>query len=220
MNITHQEARSLIHLRSDRGLNVERWAQLRSHLMECEACASYASQISEAEESLRSAMKQKWSAHPLPHNQGIILGTVNLNKWYPSTYLSTRKALVGTTIVLFSLVLWQLGMTNGNQNSRIELKNAVIPTPATVRSESTVNSLNDCAIPSYVVKENDDLDSIASQFSVSKESIISANDLRSENLQYGSHLLIPDCNLTPTGTVFAPTYTITPVLQKAANTPG
>lgn len=207
-------------MRSDHGLNVTDQAQLRSHLLECKVCAAYANQLSEAEKSLRNVMKQKWNAHPLPHNKDIILSKVNSNKWYPSAFLSTRRALIGTTIVLFGLVLWQFGLTHGNQNSGVDLRSAVIPTPATALIESTANSLNECATTSYVVEKNDDLESIANKFSVSKETIININNLKSKTPLPHSQLQIPDCTFTPTGTVFAPTITITPVLQNTANTPG
>ena len=221
MNISHEEAQKLIHLHSDRGLDMDHRAQLQSHLMQCERCALYANRLSDAENTLRKVMKREWNVQPLPHNKETILREINSKKWVVQKLLPTHSALIGITVIFFSFVLWQFSLTNGSSNAGIGLQTSVIPTPAIVLIDNpALATLNECALLSYVVQANDDLDSIARKFSLPQDIIISTNNLNSKILQPGTQLEIPACNFTPTGTTFSPTITLTPEFQTFTTTPG
>jgi len=221
MDITHEEARTLIHLRSDRGLNRDLQATLISHLNACGLCGKYANQIHETEKTLHSVMQKHWSALPLPQNREVIRAGIKSKIWWPINFAPARVAMVGVTLILFGFVLWQFGLTGRDNRNGLALYNAAqIPTPGTLLATSTQNKTNTCIATSYIVQGNESLDQIAERFSISKESIVELNNLKSESIPSGTELKISNCDLTPTGTVVSPTFTTTPIQEITANTPG
>jgi LysM repeat protein len=82
--------------------------------------------------------------------------------------------------------------------------------------------LESCEELEYEVQENDTLESIANHFSISKEEIMSINNMKTETVNAKMELMIPICNFTPTGTVnpTALTTTYTPSTSPVPSTPG
>jgi hypothetical protein len=70
------------------------------------------------------------------------------------------------------------------------------------------------------VEALDTLESIAFQYSVSKQEIMTFNDMDSELVHESMEIKIPLCNVTPTMTAHLPTTTLTPKLELFVDTPG
>jgi len=83
-----------------------------------------------------------------------------------------------------------------------------VPTPST-QLTSTKITMQDCQEVRYKVREGDTLESIAYQFSASKEMIMARNRMETEAIDISTELIVPLCSSTPTGTIYPPTSTIT-----------
>lgn len=218
MQITHEEARQLIQFKADNRLNSTNEEKLNSHLKACQECQHYFDAIKETESMLRLTMRKQWNAHPLPLQTDAIYAKVNSNSG-ANILLSTRSALIGLAFVMFAFLAWQT-MTSSTSSAQVPLSTVpLIPTPST-QFTATNTLQNDCKYVRYLVQKGDTLEAIASQFSVSKESIITLNNLTSEAVVETQELAIPFCESTPTGTSRPPAYTITPYLQPISTTPG
>jgi LysM repeat protein len=78
-----------------------------------------------------------------------------------------------------------------------------------------------CAEMLYIVQENDTLEGIAYQFATSREELMAANHMETAMVKTDMELIVPVCNLTPTGTIH-PTLlitTYTPSTRPATSTP-
>jgi hypothetical protein len=218
MQITHEEARRLIHRKEDDRLNNAVETRLSAHLLACAECRSYQETIREAETVLRQTLQKQWNVHPLPLSMDVIFEKMN-GRGRQAIFLATRTALVSTLVFLFAFITWQ-SMTNGVTAAQQTPLGALplIPTPATYTATNTLQT--DCASVRYGVQDGDTLEGIARQFSVEPESILAANNLTSEPSSLPRELVIPICESTPTSTTHPPMFTITPSLETITTTPG
>jgi hypothetical protein len=193
--------------------------RLNAHLEECKDCRTYTKSLDNTVSVLQQTLRKQWKAAPLPLQMEVIYSKINPKKGV-STFLATRIALAGVVFLLFSVIAWQ-SMTSGGiarQNSPEAIP--MIPTPS-MEHTATNASLNDCQNIKYSIQEGDTLESIARQFSVSADIILTINDLgNSSSLETGQQLVIPICETTPTSTTNPPTITITPFLEPVTSTPG
>ena len=211
MRITHEEAHKLIQLKSDQSLSSNNREILDTHLKDCDECSAYAHELQETEETLRAVMQKHWNSYPLLSYPSIIRVGVS-SKDRISNLVTTRSALIGVTVLLFVFVLWQFASTsNGSAKPMIGVVSP-IPTPSLLLT-STQNNFANCQRLQYETRQNDTLESIARQFSTSKEAIMKLNHLESETLHSSTRLIIPICDLTPTSTIYPPTFTTTPALE-------
>ena len=218
MQITHEEAQRLIHIKSDSRLNSQIEAGLDEHLTACPACRGYSAEINETENILIQTMHKKWNVHPLPLQLDAILDTVNSNE-NASALVSTRTALVSLVFMFFVFIAWQ-SSTSTTLPSQVPMGTVpLIPTPA--NQYTATNTLqNKCGEIRYTTQKGDTLDILAQRFSTTKEILISANHLASETLIPLQELVIPYCGSTPTSTTYPPTFTITPIFEITDTTPG
>jgi LysM repeat protein len=121
---------------------------------------------------------------------------------------------------MFAFITWQSVSSNrGTMQAPPGTMPIMIPTPAT--QHTSTNTLeSDCVEVRYVVQPGDTLEGIATQFSVSKETIITTNRLTNGMVDQTRELVIPICGSTPTSTTHPPTFTITPRFDIISTTPG
>ena len=220
MQITHAEARQLIQFHMDQGLKPHEENMLQTHLNDCRECRSFAEEIKELESILLPTMKRHWNLEPAPLSIAFIIEN-KTSRWLTSILLTTRTVLISIVFVAFVLSAWQFTRSNNRTSNPMPASDLPIPTPSE-QSTSTKISLPNCEERLYPVQENDTLESIALRFSVSKEKIMSINNMSDETVRNKMDLLIPICASTPTGTIHPSTLTLTftPLGGPTTATPG
>ena len=218
--ITHAEARRLINFNSDQVLDVGSYSILNAHLNACVECRSYASELDEVENILRT-LKQKWNQHPAPlHIVQIKSQNKNVSFGLAKNLTMTSMTMMVLAVIVMSIGIWQFSILNSALPAT-PLMAIPIPTPSTYLTSAKATILN-CDYVPYQVQANDTLDNIALQFSVPKETIMDLNGMKEEKIEPGTQLSIPLCNHTPTVTINAPntTITISPQFEPITLTPG
>lgn len=222
MQIVHEEAHRLIQLSIEIALSSEKQASLSAHLKDCVECQVYAKEIKQVDLLLTPLLKRRWNVQPIPLQISSLMA--NHSSKRPAQRYMTIRNTVLITIVFAGFVFsaWQFILSGTGASRPFSLRVLPAPTPS-MQSTSTESLLESCLTVRYTVQENDTLDSIARQFSISQEEIKTFNHLKSQTVPQGIELDIPICNLTPTGTVTGPatfTITYTPMLSPTTSTPG
>jgi len=220
MQITHEEAHRLIQFSLDKVLKPQEKNILQAHLKDCLECRVFAEEIKKVESLLLPIMKRQWNLQPAPLSIISIVENKN-SKLQTRILLATRTAIIGIVFAAFVFSAWQFTRSDRQTSNPMPVSVLPIPTPAG-QSTSTKISFPNCKEMVYQVQENDTLESIASQFSVSKDKIRSINNLNTESIQAKMELLIPICTSTPTGTLHPSTLTttFTPLIGPTTSTPG
>jgi hypothetical protein len=196
MQITHQEARRLIHFHSDDALKAQEKSMLLAHLTACPECRIYAEEIKEVEIMLVPVMKKHWDARPIPLSIHE-LKAKRISSTRSGNLLTIRMALMSFVLAALIFSTWQFTRTGLPSDEEPSLAFAPLPTPSVERTSTAISS-DDCGVIQYTIQPGDTLESIAQQFSASPEEIISMNSLKSEVVSSGLRLLIPFCGFTPT----------------------
>lgn len=217
MQITHQEARHLIQFRADRTLSTNEKELLNIHLKDCFECRGYVNEIQETETTLRTVLRKHLNVYFLPLQVKAIWAESVTNQRV--SYLTTRSAMIGATLLLFIFAFWQFTTTNSNSSIPMTVGVPAIPTPSLILT-STQNDFANCQLIHYNVQQGDTLESLARQFSASEETIRDFNQLQVNVATLPAKLTIPVCRLTPTGTTHPPLFTDTPSLEPSTYTPG
>ena len=223
MQIVHKEARRLIQLSMETALSSNKQASLSAHLKDCVECQVYAKDIKQIDLLLTPLLKRQWNAQPIPLQ--ISAFTANYGSKRPTPLSLTMRKVIVISIVFAGFVFstWQFVLSGtGILSSPSPMGVLPAPTPS-MYTTSTESLQESCSTIRYTVQENDTLDSIARQFSVSLEEMKAFNHLEDQSVPRGMELDIPLCTLTPTGTVTGPatfTITYTPVLSPTTSTPG
>lgn len=218
MQITHEQAHTLIHRKLDQALGSLDTTALSEHLRTCNDCQQYANEIIEVDRLLVPMLKKHWHRQPIPLSVATLVET---NRETGITnFLTIRKFTISIAALALFFSAWQFVVAGPSAFSQIPQMIPPVPTPSTI-STSTLVTLEDCEVTLYVVKPNDTLAGIADRFSVSVEEIMKLNQLQTEVVQPAMKLAIPLCNFTPTGTVHPATFTTTytPSLQTITFTP-
>lgn len=217
MQITHEEARKLIQIKLDHALHDDKRNILDRHLESCMDCRKYASSLEEVEFHLLSLMHRKWDLKPIPHPRGTVRSRRPF-KIPAQVILITRMIAMGMICIAFLFNIWQSvqsGIQDGGQPS---VGVPPVPTPS-MHSTSTDIGYRECEKTLYTVQENDTLETIAHQFSISQEEIISINNLDANRVSLDMRLLIPLCNTTTPETTGTVTRTTTPLTSPTITTP-
>ena len=218
MQITHEEARRLIHFDADQALKMDQKSILRLHLKDCVECRDYANSMANMTSMLSSTMEKKWGQpqHPLPIAVRLPKRNSRITE---SLLLATRITAVGVmAIALLFSVRHVTGPVEGGPGT-LPVSAPPIPTPS-IQSTNTEVLLQNCGQILYVVQPEDTIEGIANQFSVSKEEIMAANGLDDDALQVGRELMIASCAVQPTGTFHATGTLYTPFTSPTISTPG
>ena len=220
MQITHEEARTLIQFSLDQMLKPQEKNTLQIHLEACVECRTFFDDIKEVENHLLPAMLRHWDLQPSPLSIDAITNK-RKSQLQSSIILATRTAIVSIVFAAFVFSAWQFTQSGKQTSNPLPVGIPAVPTPSS-QSTSTKISFQNCEEMSYQVQENDTLESIAAQFSVSKDKLMAINNLSTDTLSPKMELLVPICNSTPTGTVHPSTLTttFTPLLDPTTSTPG
>jgi hypothetical protein len=216
MPITHQEAQQLFQFSMDNMLSANDKATLFSHLQACRECQAYVRQMKQVESALLPVMKRQWGRQPVPLS---IHSLTKKRNTQASIFLVMRTAFIGVAVMAFIFGAWQLTFSAGQVPDQAFV--AVLPAATPSIQATTTKSRQACDNMIYVVKANDTLDTIADRFAISKEQLMSVNQLNAEELRPSTKLIVPLCGITPTGTVTnLLTRTYTPITSPALSTPG
>jgi len=217
MQITHQEARHLIQSELDGGISIRQRQLLDSHLASCSDCQRYAESIQNVETILRPLLQRQWNRQPVPLSMSVLT-----SRAYPKTssgmILATRIAAIGVVFAVCLFGAWQFNLSKPISFSSLAASAPPIPVPSTSTKLVITTQTQPCEETQYVVREDDTIDSVADKFQVSKEQLLSANNLKPDVMRVGTQLLIPTCNTTPTA--YGSTTTFTPTLLQITSTPG
>ena len=215
MQITHLEAQRLIQYDLDRALDSEKQSILFAHLQVCDVCRSYADGMLTIENSLRHVMNKEWKHRPLPLS-------IDMIKSKKSTHyvIQFRTALVSVLVAVFSFFIWQMTATLPDSSGQITSNILPVPTPSIQLSTASIVAPKCSKWSLHKVDDLDTLESIAFQYSVSIEAIMTFNNMTSDEIYESMELKIPQCDVTPTVTAHMPTRTLTPRLESTMTTQG
>lgn len=216
MQITHEQARTWIHLASDESLNIDQKQMLRLHLDLCGDCRKYADGIQNMESLLRPLLQRQWNQQPVPLSIGGLISRGH-SRTPDARVMATRIAAMCIMFLTFVFSAWQFSSL-GSRSSSPGLAN--VPSMPMPLATSLTSTQTVCGSILYVVGKNDTLASIASQFSMPVEEIILSNSLTSNTMITGQELAIPICTSTPTAIVEPINITFTPNLERVTSTPG
>ena len=217
MQITHEEARSLIHLDLDGGLRASHKQVLDSHLAVCTECQRYANSMQKMETVLRPLLQRQWHRQPAPLSISAISSS-GKSKISDGMILATRIAAVGVMFLVFMFSAWQFTFSRLSEPRPVLASAPPIPIPSTsTQLVSTVTQTQKCEELRYLVQEHDTLASITDKFSITSDELLTANHIKTDDLVSGMKLIIPLCNFTPT--VNALTITYTPISSPIFSTP-
>jgi hypothetical protein len=212
MQITHEEARRLIHFDADQALKMEQRSILHIHLKDCGECRDYANSLANMTSILSSTMEKKWNGPQLPLPIGVLLPNQS-SRLTESILMATRIAAVGVMAIALLFSIRQVTSPIEGGPGTLPVSAPPIPTPS-IQTTSTETLLQNCGQILYVVQQDDTIEGIAAQFSLSKEEIMAANGLDDEALRAGTELRIESCTVQPTGTLY------TPFTSPTISTPG
>ncbi len=217
---THEEAQRLIQFKSDGTLSASKQNTLSGHLSVCAECRVYADELRETESMLRQVMGSQWKISPVPLSTHALMEKRN-QRQKASILLATRTATISLVLMIFLFGVWQVTLTEAETSGQSPLGAFPVPTPST-QLTSTKITMQDCQEVHYRVQAGDTLESIAVQFSTSKETIMALNHMETEAIDTSTELIVPLCSLTPTGTIppATSTITLTPRTSFTPYTPG
>ena len=222
MQIAHEEARRLIQFNLDEVLSVDKNLALSAHLKDCSDCQAYAEQLQHVDRMLTPLLKRQWSVQPIPLRVSELLAKRDLNRSVKPILTMRKALLVSMVFAAFLFSTWQFMLSGTGSSEPLPLGVPPAPTPS-LQLTSTESLLKSCIILRYAVQENDTLDSISRQFSVTREEIMAHNHLESPAIHGAKELNIPLCSFTPTGIADGSatfTMTYTPILSPITSTPG
>jgi spore germination protein YaaH len=124
---------------------------------------------------------------------------------------------MGIICIAFLFNIWQFTRSSGTGSSQPSTNAFPAPTPSIQFTGTTVSSQK-CDQILYPVQEDDTLESIAHQFSITKAELLAANNISLESLRPAIRLRIPICGTTPVGKTTV-TTTLTPLLGSTPSTP-
>jgi len=224
--ITHQEARALLHAATDQKIDPGDKTVLNSHLSGCRSCSDYANSLENLEVNLRKVMHAKWDVQKPNLNVRVVIhpnpARIFWNNFMGQTHamekLSIVVVLVLGYILIANIVGIQSPVTREETPTPLPTPNELpvfisnSPTPSAVIPLTETVSEN-CETAIYVVLANDTLESIALRHGTTEETIQEINNLTSNTVYTGMELAIPVCNATPshTATTTKNTLTITPL---------
>lgn len=215
MEITHEEAQRLIQLVADDSLQGSERNILDAHLQSCAECCKYADSMQAVASLLQPLLQRRWSHQPLPHLSNQWTSSA-FPKISPRSILVTRITAMSLICVAFLVAVWQSVQPSNPQPGMPSVSVPPMPTPS-LQLTSTLVTNPGCEPVSYTVQENDTLASIADDFSLSREEVMAANDMKTETVLTSMELLIPVCS--PTQPASSSTTTITPWTESPIATP-
>ncbi len=198
MSITHEQARRLIQFKADEALGGVENRLLEEHLGDCQECRNFAASIRELEATLPRLLHRRWNQHPLPYLAGKAFSRKPI-QLHQSILFATRILAMSVICIAFMVNIWQATQSGRQRSNPPSAEIPMIPTPS-VPSPATKILDPTCEPILHEVQQNDTLESLAQQYSVTIDEILSANQLRTTVLSPGEKLSIPGCSPAPSGT--------------------
>jgi LysM repeat protein len=196
-SMTHEEARTLIHLLLDASLNNQQKRLLEAHLASCPQCQQYADSLRNLESILSPLLQRQWTRQPVPLPVGMVLSRPQ-TKTSDSMVLASRIAVLGVMFMIFVFSAWQFTISRPSTNPA-QANVPMIPVPSTSTQVVATNTQNGaCEDTTYVVQQDDTLARIALKFGVPKAKLALANQMTNETIHAGAKMIIPLCKPTPT----------------------
>ena len=219
--ISHLQARAWLDSAVDLALSPEQRAALEGHLASCDECRRYEAELADLEGTLRQSLQSHLPSSHAPLLLEEVLQRVKVNK--SAAAVANRWVAAPVLLVVLLTIIFTMGFPRGAGGGTrpIQALTAtalLVPTPSAPIT-STLLSLPECESIRYQVQVGDTLDSIARQFSISKDVLMVYNHLTAESLP--AELSIPMCSVTPLVGSRTPssTVTITPQAEYTLSTP-
>lgn len=217
MQITHEQAHQYIQYAFDGEIDFRQRQLLDAHLASCAACQSYAKSMESMESILRPLLQRQWSRQPIPLSIGALTFSAH-SKTTDSMILAIRIAAISVMLFAFMISVWQISSSRLNPQP-LPASVPQIPVPSTsTQLISTTSQTEACLQTVHIVQVGETLNSLAAKFQIRSAALLSANQIKANDIRAGMKLIIPDCNYTPT--VNALTTTFTPVVNQITSTPG
>src|SRR5512146_2112328 len=105
IEISHRQARRMLHTHLDRQLPDEQWTTLQAHLETCPECRAYGEQLGELEKSLKRVLRAGWQLVPGPETgtAGRVLA------YLQARARNRRRVLAGAAAVALLAMIFLLG---------------------------------------------------------------------------------------------------------------
>jgi LysM repeat protein len=214
-SITHLKAQYLLQAAADSMLTPLDKSKLDDHLTECQECRQYAKHLSKLQDDLRRVTRYRWNQVGIPLSIEKIRNRtpkVDVRAYRLRTIgkLSVAVAVLALVFILVinvSSTMKDIPAAVGSLSLTPE-KLVLTPTPS-IKGTVTDTIVQECTNITYVVQENDTLESIAARHSVSKQIVKEYNGLATDILTKNMVLVIPLCDGTPANSTMTPTTTST-----------
>jgi anti-sigma factor RsiW len=210
VEMTHQQIRNLLQASAEQTLPPSEKLALEKHISDCAECRTYAQQLSELQSGLRQMLHQRWDKSRPTLSAQLIKERAGKQTDRTRVWAMVGKLAVVPLLVIAFFVAYQASEMPASLMPATALSipapeaTLLTPTPP-ARSTPTQITAQNCDRITYIIQENDSLDSIAAQFSVTKDMLMAYNGMGSESLVMRTELVIPLCQSTST-----PTITSTP----------
>jgi hypothetical protein len=222
VNITHQQARSLLQAAIDQGIDPQAKTLLHEHIASCAECSAYAQFMEGLQADLRRLTHQQWDRYAPAFSAETIRKRVSRPNQptnpFAQIWLAARFAAVTIVVITLAFAFKLTGpqpFLPAFGAASAPAPGAVLqtPTPAMTRTATQVNQPA-CQYGSHLVLQGETLADIAFMYGITAEKVLESNHLQGTFLQNGTVLVIPVCISTPTGTL-----TITPISELESPTP-
>jgi LysM repeat protein len=214
-SITHPKAQYLLQAAADSTLTPLNETSLNDHLAECEECRQYAKSLSKLQEDLRRITRHRWDQVSVQISVGEIKNQSARVDARNYDLRSIGKFAVVTAVVVLVFILAVIVSYSLNSipaalsNMSLTPEEPILTPTLSIKETATNSAIHECNNISYIVQENDTLESIAVRHSVSIETIKKQNGLATNALTVNMVLIIPLCERTPVNSTMTPTITIT-----------
>jgi len=221
-DLSHQTARAYLQTAADDMLSANNQSLLDAHLKGCKECRAYSKSLKSLESRLQRVSHSHWDKYePRLGLDAVTNPPTAKNVW--NNLLGLTQGMGKVTIVA-ALVLGYFLIVNlgGGQTSSSGTEiPTILPTPndftagadisPTPSAQLALTGLTTlpCNPIIHTVKTTDKLDSIATHYRISKETIMDFNNLTIDEVSPGTRLNIPICDSTPSHTASTPTDTVT-----------
>jgi len=222
VEISHQKAQVFLHTAADNMLPADNQPLLDAHLAECQECRKYANHLHNLESGLSRIMHTHCdNQRPVLNLQTVINPPATKIIW--NSFVGLTQGMGKVTIVA-ALVLGYFLIANISNNQITTLGTEVptiLPTPNELPFNAAISptpsaqlaltelTMQVCETIIHVAQSTDTLESIATQFGVSPETIMEQNNLTTDGISPEMELVIPLCEGTPSRTASTPSNTMT-----------
>lgn len=142
IEISHKQARHLLHIEMDRHLPNEQWTSLQAHLENCVECRAYRDRLGGLEKDLRRTLRSGWEtvSGPGTDTSQRVLGMFHQRQRQRQRLYSTGMLLAGLVLVFFigrSIITGDLQKMIPGTSGAAEIPDTSVVAPSTVEPPAT-----------------------------------------------------------------------------------